>query len=493
LFDRFDDLDPFDLWTKRFPRLRGFDFDSDLDGHSLDALPPVPSEYQIDRPADPVAFLTARIEPSGAVVGEQVTLRIVAHGSRGLFREGYTSEPKRPDFLSHSIVDNSYGERAVRQMADDVLWHSVKVRELALFPLKAGLLTIGSMTMDFEGPRYSSRQNPKGTRRRSQALTVHVTEPPIAGRPPGYQIGDVGQFRLDATVEPRQTPAGGAVSVVATLRGTGYLPASLRLPEQHGVEWLKPTTSEQAKVHRGRVGGTRRLAYIVELQRAGTVDLGELRLPFYDPVTRRYEVARARLGSVVVTPSAGAAKPDAHRASDPLLALMQPRHQLGPPASAANRLSERAPYWLLLVLGPLGIVLTASLVRVGRSISARVRSRRQNPKRRVLRLLREARDLEKSGQIEQAVARVEKAILSAVDSATGLKARGVLRAELGRELGARGVEPSLGSQVAELLEQCESMRFTNSQQQPTASLVRRAEEIAHGLLRTRRIGDEDRT
>ena len=340
-------------------------------------------------------------------------------------------------------------------MVDDVLWYSVKVRELALFPLKAGRLAIGPMTMDFEGPRYSSRRNPNGTRRQTQPLTVKVTEPPIAGRPPGYQIGDVGQFHLDATVEPRQVPAGGAVSVVATLQGTG------------------------------KVGGTRRLSYIVELQRSGTVDLGALTLPFYDPAARRYDVARARLGSVVVTPSADGTKATAQRSSDPLAALMQPRHKLGPPPTSPNRLSERGLYWLLLAMGPLSVVLSVSLVPLGRNLSNRWKSRRRDPKKVVLRLLREARDLDKAGQAEQAVARVEKAILSAVELATGLKARGVLRSELAQQLGARGVGQSLALQIAELLERCEQLRFTHGHEQPTSSLVSEGDSTARSLLRIR--------
>lgn len=483
LFDPFDDFDPFDLWTKRLPGLRGLEPPDD----EFEVLPPVPPEYAIDHPGDPVAFLEAKVEPPTAVVGEQVTLRIIAHGSRGPFREGYAAEPKRPDFLSHSIVENTYGEQTHPQKVGDQIWHSVKVRELALFPLKTGPLTIGPMTMDFEGPRYSSRRGMKGIRRQSRELTVSVTEPPLAGRPPGYQVGDVGKFYLEATVEPRQTPAGGAVSVAAVLRGTGSVPGSLRIPEQNGVEWLEPTTTEELEVRQGKLGGTRTLRYVVELQRPGTVDLGELRLPFWNPAERRYEVARAALGTVVVTPSPNAQTSADTKAPDPALDLLQERSELGPAARPPARLSDRPLYWLLLAIGPLGLVITGSMVRAGRWLSAKSKKARRDPKRVVATLIKEAAGLLKSGHAEAAIPKVEKAILSAIEGRTGLKARGVLRTELVAELVARGIPEPLGRECSDLLDECDRARFIGTSGGLDPSVVERAERAVEHLGRAKAV------
>jgi hypothetical protein len=54
---------------------------------------------------------------------------------------------------------------------------------------------------------------------------------------------------------------------------------------------------------------------------------------------------------------------------------------------------------------------------------------------------------------------VERALHHAIEGATGLKSRGVLLADLPREIEARGVGPDLAAQIGEALAACESIRF----------------------------------
>src|SRR6185295_12639589 len=80
--------------------------------------------------------------------------------------------------------------------------------------------------------------------RESEELVVDVSEPPTANRPAGYQVGDVGDFSLSATVTPRTIAQGGAVGVTLELRGTGNMPPQLPVPVLPGVEWLEPQVKD---------------------------------------------------------------------------------------------------------------------------------------------------------------------------------------------------------------------------------------------------------
>jgi hypothetical protein len=290
-------FDPFSLFPQ-FPKLPNLD---DLDDQPLlNAPPQAPAEYMTDTAPDSMAFLRGAVTPTHAIVGQQMTLSVYAYGNRGAFEETYSSEPSRADFVSHVIVDNSFRQPRFMVPIGGTDWSAVKVREVALFPLRAGTLTIGKMRMGFRGPRYPETRPLEGLVRYSPEIHVIVSEPPLAGRPPGYELGDVGQFSLAAEVDPRRTEAGGAVGVSVRVEGTGNLPHRLRLPERRGVEWLPPTTTEAITPNESVVGGWRQFRYVVRLSEAGTVDLGEVTLPYYDAQTGRYAVARAKLGNVTV-------------------------------------------------------------------------------------------------------------------------------------------------------------------------------------------------
>src|SRR5262249_49867607 len=140
-----------------------------------------------------------------------------------------------------------------------VLWRAELVEKKALFPLRAGDLEIGPMQYTFVDGRNS------GIRmvRESQPMQVHVTEPPVAGRPVGYHIGDVGSYSLSATVEPRTTEVGGAVAVTATLSGIGNVPNAVRIPASSAAEWLEPQVRENIDIENGKIRGSRTFSYVV--------------------------------------------------------------------------------------------------------------------------------------------------------------------------------------------------------------------------------------
>ena len=86
-------------------------------------------------------------------------------------------------------------------------WRAQPIFKVALFPLRAGELEVGPMRVTIKSTLRGART--QGARE-SEALRIHVTDPPIATRPPGYEVGDVGRFALTATVEPRTAEVGGA-------------------------------------------------------------------------------------------------------------------------------------------------------------------------------------------------------------------------------------------------------------------------------------------
>jgi len=456
-----DPLDPFGFGLPQIPGLLG-------DEPAPADLPPFPEELRVSAPDEPLAFLRAVASPTRVVVGEQVTLKIYAYGGRGPFRETNTSEPSREAFLAHTILENSYAETMHRVPIGEETWHAKKIRELALFPIRTGKLTIGAMRMGFDGRGYPSSGAHKGLVRLSAPLAIEVVEPPLAGRPSGYKSGDVGRFALSVNVEPREIAAGDAISVVAKLEGTGNLPLALRTPQRTGVTWLEPTTVDEIEPRGSRIGGWRKLSYVVRIDTPGEVDLGELSLPYWDPERESYDVTRAALGLVKVRPGSAPKEP---ATDDPLATVLAPRRALGAASAARSPLTDASWFWPSLVLAPLGVVLVGVGRHYGRRLGTRWREKRESHGSQATRALSDARAALAAGDFGGAASSSEKAVLTAVEGATGLAARAVLKSELGAELGELGLAKELVAEIVELLERCDDLRFTGATSSASAEKI----------------------
>ena len=473
--------DPFDLFRNPgFPSFPGFGFDPP--GDTDETLPPFPEELRVERASDPIAFLRARATPTRVVVGEQVTLAVDAYGSRGPFREVSSTEPSHPDFLSYAVVTDAHGEQHFRVPIGGQTWLAVKVREFALFPLHAGNLRIGAMDMGFDGRGYPGSSRQAGLRRSSDPIQISVVEPPVAGRPPGYRLGDVGRYKLTAAVEPRQATAGDAVSVVVKLEGTGNLPHQLNTPQQRGIEWLEPAIAEDVEPQAGVLGGWRKFSYVVRLNQPGKVELGEIALPFWDPQRKAYDIARAALGAIDIRHNPKLANQETAN-GNPAEISLAPRRELGVAPEKRRYLGDRSWFWLLLGAGPLAVLALRGTTLLGRSLRDRWRARRDAHQTRANLALREAQAAAERNEPAAAASAVERAVHLAIEARLDLRARGVLRNELAATLEARGISSDSAAETVALLEACDTLRFTSDDALTPHALVDRASRLVLGLHR----------
>jgi hypothetical protein len=493
------DLDPFFSQMPRLPGFQGLPGMPNLDDledqlHSI--TPPVPPEYSVEHAADPMAFLRATVSPTEAVVGQQVTLRVYAYAAKGPYDEVGAAEPSRPDFLSNAIIDSSYRQQRYVTEIDGDRWMVVKLREVALFPLHAGDLTIGPMKMGFRGPGYPDNAAMQGLVRSSKELHVSVREPPIEGRPPGYELGDVGSYTLSSEVEPRSVVAGDAVAVTVRLEGTGNVPHAVKVPEQKGVDWLDPTITDQVDVHDGVVAGSRTFRYVVRLDQPGTLDLGEVTLPFYDAKMRRYQVARTALGSVEVKPgkavaTAPSSAPSAAAKDEgPLEDIGPPRKALGPPPATPRRLTDSKGFFGVVAGAPLAVVALGGLAelagRLRRRLAARGRSLSAGSRKALLDA-RTAADRRDNAAVAGAI---ERAVYLSIEDRLGLKARAVLRADLREKLQKAGAEPAIATELVDVLDACDKLRFSSGDTSDAGSAIHRASKAIARLPRAARPAPE---
>jgi hypothetical protein len=479
-FDPFNFMDPFGTGSL-FPNGLGQRSPLDDDANEQEQQEPsYPDELRVDKAADPLAFLRATVTPDHVVVGQQVTLRIFAYGGRGQFSLVNPNEPSHADFISFdSSPDTAH---AFLVPIGGTRYIAAKLRELPLFPLHAGSLRAGAMKIGFGGRGYPASGPNLGLVRESNWVDVIVSEPPLRGRPPGYKIGDVGEYKLAANVSPREISAGESIAVVATLSGVGNVPFKIQTPERHGVEWLEPSLTEHMEAPNGVVQGKRTFSYVVRLTDAGSIDLGELSLPYYDPKRRDYAIARAPLGIINVKPDPNAkAVPAAEKPIDRLANVLHPREQLGPFAEPQKPLSDRPGFFGLLLLAPFGVLLVGGGLSAATRAREKLRVRGSSLSAQLDGALREARSAAGEDTKDRLNA-LERAVFLAIELKLGFKARAILQTELAAELKRRGLPEPRAQALARILEDCEALRFVG----PTsgvdlAELVRRGQEQTLGM------------
>ncbi len=431
-----------------------FDFGNDDERRPEPTTPSADPKLGMETPRDPVAFLHATIDKTRAVVGEQVTLTVYLYedpyARQG--RPGDVHEPNANEFVKRSLVEDE--TRAVgvgTALVGGKLWNVKLIRKNALFPLKTGRLAIEPMSLTLAQARVGLRA--------SETLYVDVIEPPIAGRPAGYAVGDVGEMSLQATVTPRAIFRDGAIGVSIELRGTGNLPNQLTVPVVPGVEWLEPTVREKlGQMQNERYGGTRTFSYVVRVHNEGAVDLGEVRLPYYDPDKRTYGIARATVGIVNVAP--GAARDAGADTPEVVLAGMPKERRVLEGPHPQSFLAERGIFWAALFGSPFACALAIG----AQGAIGRWREKRAAASPSADRIAKtrraEAEEACRAEDGKAAMGAIARAVEADVLLRTDVNLRGAARETVKTELEDAGASSEQAEGILAILRTCEDARFS---------------------------------
>jgi BatD DUF11 like domain len=466
-------FDPFGM-VPRFPNF--------FDTPEVDTREPevqVDPEIAIDAPLDSKVFLRSVVDQRSPVVGEQVTLTVFVYQRMGMVEYTDAHEPSLPDFYRRELLQHNVEPETKRVTINGVGWLVKPIFKVALFPLHSGEIDIGPMQLTLN----SRTLGLQAAVRASQTIRLHVAEPPAEGRPVGYQLGDVGSYSLSATVDPRTTEVGGAVGVTIVLGGVGNTPNAIRVPISSSFEWLEPQTRENIEIEKGKIRGSRTLTYVVRPKTKGSLDLGTVTLPYWNPDRKVYETARAWLGKVQVADKAGGLNKDPTVTHDPWSALGATRSELRTFSRAREPFTDRPFYWVGLFGLPVAVVVGSLGTRGMKRMRAGIAARRAGAERGIDKALAEGRDAQKRGDRMVVAVSLDRALYLAIERATGLRARALLLSEVARALEERQVPADLAAEVENVLASIEALRFVPEGGPDAGELVDRVAVIIRRLGR----------
>ena len=164
--------------------------------------------------------------------------------------------------------------------------------------------------------------------------------------------------------------------------------------------------------------------------------------------------------------------------------ILSARTKLGATGATASPLSERGSFFGFLLVGPVSVLAGAGLLHAGKRLRERWGTRRATPARRALGELETASAHARTNDLAGTSAAAERALHLALEGATGLKARGVLRRELAATLETRGLSRATAEEVVSVLESLELARLVQGQAEGEAStLLKRTETLVQSLVR----------
>jgi hypothetical protein len=320
----------------------------------------------------PLCQATVEVEPDRAVVGQQILYRLRILRRRDVIEVDWERSPSFPGFRAEWLPG------ILREESADPQGESYRVYEerRALFPVRPGTLEVPPAGL------HCATADEK-EKARIPAARVEVEALPASRRPPEF-AGLVGRVEAALTATPREVALGETVQISLVLQGPANLwevrsplEGAFSLPE--GELFSRPRSMARDV---GRQLILRRyFSYELVPRREGTIRIPEIRIPYFDPETRRFEQVVLRESALTVTPA-------------PAVAAEAHGEQAPSPAKAEEEGAKGGGLgWLGLLAG-----LAAAFALLGLALHRLWRSRRASPWGRIFSALEQAETAREAGE-----------------------------------------------------------------------------------------------
>jgi hypothetical protein len=249
-------------------------------------------------------YIKVSLSKNTVYVGEQVrlTYTLYRNASTPIANLEYKTLPEYDGFWKEVLVD-----RQKFQLTDELIngerYQTGILESVILFPQKAGTFTLDPFVLHTRIPVPSRRRtNPfffdfddffgsyNYLDYDIESPITKLTVNPLPQPQPSAFSGLVGKFSFTAALSAQQVEVDDAITLNATVTGTGNLrmlnPWRLQLPL--GLEDYPNKTHDNVSTKSGVMQGNRRFEYLMFPRREGVFKLPELSLCFFDVETEKY-------------------------------------------------------------------------------------------------------------------------------------------------------------------------------------------------------------
>lgn len=419
---------------------------------------PEPSEVP-EKSFDPHAFLQTVVEPQDPYLGQQTTVSVELYTRLQI--AGRSVVPKKPDtdgFWIHEFPPTEFRPRQV--LVGGTPYQVYTLYRFAAFPQRVGKLEIGSPEVTFDTGGFGFFDPTQRIERRGVATEVDVKPLPLTT----LSNVAVGSYEIRTSLDRGQVRTGDAVTLRATVVGTGNLQNLTFDPLKiDGVRALDPNVELRVEAPGGRIEGRKTFEWILVPERPGQFTVPALTFPFFDPSTGQYGTASSEALSFVA-----AGNPVTTPLQSPLIAPQRgaaPDTAFGPVRTGsrldrANVPLRSRPWFESALLAPPLLFICLILLT---TLKRRLRKHKSRSMRGVVSgTLNRANKHKKKGDAASFYGDIAQTILESLRLRLDEPVTGLTHPQLRELLVGKGTPDDLTDRIIDELEGCDFARFSSA-------------------------------
>ncbi|MEI6766478.1 MAG: BatD family protein [Bacteroidota bacterium] len=436
-------------------------------------------------------FIRASVDRSNCLQGEQITLVYKIYTRVSISQYAINKLPSFAGFWSQDLVkDKTQNPKQYNETVNGQKYMVAEIRRVALFPQKAGRLTIEPLEVEclaqvlvknknsafdkffndpffnnpfFSDPFSQSYQNVKKTVK-SGTVTINVGALPELNKPDGFS-GAVGNFSMKADVDKTSVKANEAVNLKFTISGTGNLSLidKLNVTFPADFETYDPQISDNITINGTQVGGTREFSYLVIPRTPGDFTIKPVTFSYFDPAKKGYVTLTSGEFKIKVGKGDGSAGPSYSGKEDVKYIGSDIRFIQNKPFTlyAIGAHFYNSPLYVCLMLLPfilfiLFVIIWRRRLRL-RSDVALMKLRKATAV--ALKRLRTADKLMKAGERENFYVEISRALWGYLGDKFNIPPANLSMDSARETLMNRNVDEELILRFGETLDDCEYARF----------------------------------
>lgn len=184
-----------------------------------------------------------------------------------------------------------------RETKNGVMYNSMLMRSVALFPTKKGKLTIPSLALNVDVRTQSRSFFDFGTTKRytikNKPSTVNVKPIPKNNQPDTFSNA-IGRFKLSSNISDTKLNVGDSFTYTIKIEGTGNLKQFdiPKLKEVKNLRFLDPEIATD--INKNKISGKKTIKYLIIAQEKGNYTIPAIPFTYFDISSESYKTIRTK-------------------------------------------------------------------------------------------------------------------------------------------------------------------------------------------------------
>lgn len=266
-------------------------------------------------------FLKATPNKKKVYQGEQILLTYNIYYTIPISQLSVSKSPSYSGFWTKDISDNDGSLQQSSTIIDGQTYNVATIKEMVLFPQKAGDLTIEPLELsclaqirqqrqrsntydpfeDFFGDVLGTSYTNVKKDIKSQPITIEVIPLPTTNKPNSFN-GAVGQFTFTSNIDKNELKVNEAFTLTLTVSGKGNIEL-LELPKPilpPDFEVYDPKISTTVKNNALGIYGSKKAEYIIIPRVSGDFTLEDIKFSYFNPSLKKYETLKSDIHTIQV-------------------------------------------------------------------------------------------------------------------------------------------------------------------------------------------------